>query len=104
MAEQENACQGCENNCCEDFKLYWPREDIEKLQAQYPFFRVVGTDVGLVGGREKVYRIMKCDRLKDDGSCQDYPVNRPAFCENTGVKARPAIICKLHDLVGQNKI
>jgi Fe-S-cluster containining protein len=103
MSEKENLCQGCENNCCKDFKLFWSREEIERLIQEYPSFHVVESGVQLIGGRERVYRVMQCDRLNEDGSCRDYPHNRPSFCETTGIQTRPAIKCKLHDLRGKKQ-
>lgn len=68
MAEYENPCSDCVNNCCQDFKLFWPREEVEKLLTEYPFLKVVRSDVEMVNGREKVCRIMSCDRLNNDGA------------------------------------
>ena len=99
MSEKDNLCGGCENNCCKDFKLYRSREEVTKLIEKYPFLRVVGTEVGMQGNQEKVYRVMECDRLQENGSCRDYPNDRPPFCEKTGVESRPAVNCKLNDLV-----
>ena len=103
MPENENLCVGCEDNCCDQFKLFWSMEEIESLIQKYPFLSVLGSDIGLFGKEEKVYRVMECSRLQDDGSCEDYPNNRPAFCENTGVKNRPATNCKFNDLVRNKK-
>lgn len=97
--ENENLCAGCENNCCDNFRLYMPAEEIEELIKEYPFLSVVGKGLGFVGSREAVYRVMSCERLNEDGSCQDYPQNRPDFCGTTGVETRPAKNCRLNDAV-----
>ena len=99
MPENDNPCKGCENNCCKSFKLFKSGEEVAGLTENYPFLKVVKTDVGLFGNRERVYRVLECDRLQEDGSCEGYPDNRPPFCEKTGVEDRPAANCKLHDLV-----
>ena len=101
MAERENLCTGCANNCCDHFRLYWPREEVAKLIETYPFLKVLGTDVGMVGNQERVYREMACERLGEDGSCRDYPDNRPPFCEKTGVESRPAVVCRFNDAYGK---
>ncbi len=103
MPENENQCSGCENNCCKSFRLYRGEEEILELIEMYPFFRVVNKGIALVGGHETAYRVLECDRLQEDGSCEDYPENRPPFCENTGVKTRPAVNCKLHDYLNNKK-
>ncbi len=99
MLENENLCGGCENNCCIDFRLYWSMEEVAKLLKEYSYFRVVDTGVAFVGKHEKEYRKMACDRLQTDDICTGYPGNRPAFCENTGIENRPAVNCKLNDIV-----
>jgi hypothetical protein len=68
----------------------------------YPFMRVVDSGVDLIGGRERVYRVIECDRLELDRTCRDYPNNRPSFCEKTGVINRPAVICKFNDAINKN--
>jgi len=99
MPENENYCADCENNCCNNFRLYQSGEEVAKLIEKYPFLKVVKTDVGMLGNREKVYRVLECNRLQEDGNCKDYPENRPPFCEKTGVENRPAAICKLNDML-----
>ena len=101
--EGENLCFDCPKNCCERFSLYGRTEwQIEELLAQYPFLKLVDRKLELVGGRETMVPVFDCDRLLPDKSCEDYPDNRPDFCERTGRVNRPASVCKLHDVLVKN--
>lgn len=97
---KESPCFECHPSCCERFVLNgWSVEQVEKLVETYPFLRPIERDVRLVNGRETMVTVFECDRLGDDGSCINYPDNRPSFCEGAGVRSRPKPDCKLFEMV-----
>jgi len=95
--EGNNACRGCEQNCCVGFKIakeISKSEELKRDLVKLPFIRQVDKEAILLKRYEKVVGIYNCDRLNDDGECEDYD-NRPWFCEETGVSGIPHNQCLL---------
>ena len=101
-----NWCEGCEKNCCDHFVLEnWPEWKISSLVEKHPFLRIfehwVGEDTL---GEEVDVWIMECGRLKPDGSCEDYPDDRPYFCSWAGEKYPPFSGCGLYKWKMENSL
>ena len=98
-SREQNPCQDCENNCCERFVLFWSRREIDELMKRFPFLQLEEEKLCLVHGHETIGFVFNCERLMEDKKCQDYPLNRPSFCEKTGIVSRPSQNCKFNDQV-----
>ena len=94
-----NECMGCKTNCCDHFILEnWSSEKLESLIKKYDFLKVAEHWQGEDGlGTVVDAWVMECERLQDDGSCRDYPADRPYFCDWAGVRYKPASGCKLFE-------
>jgi len=96
-----NWCNGCETNCCDHFVLSnWPEWKIEELIKQFSFLKVY--EHWINEDETEHTWVMECARLKDDGSCENYPDNRPYFCDWAGKRYLPVAGCRLFEKLVKN--
>lgn len=81
MSKIKSLCGKCSNNCKEGFTIFSSEEDTKKLTDKFSFYKVLKSGIGIVGKSKKEYQLMKCDRLMDDGGCESFPENAPAWCK-----------------------
>lgn len=104
-----NNCEGCQRNCCMNFKitteLVNPKEGEEELN-RFPFIKRVGQTLVLCSdGHEKIVGVYACDRfdirIKE---CMEYETQpRPIFCQTTGNVTSPHNKCLLKSKDDHNK-
>lgn len=81
MSKIKSLCGKCSNNCKEGFTIFANDESAKKLTQKFSFFQIVRSGIDIVGKTKRTYHVIKCDKLKADGSCDSYPENAPAWCQ-----------------------
>ena len=80
MAKIKSLCGKCSNGCVDGFTLF-TRDNSEKVVQKFSFLKVIRSGIGIVGKTKKNYHIVKCDKLMENGFCESYPQNAPAWCK-----------------------
>ncbi|HCQ31084.1 TPA: hypothetical protein DIU27_01710 [Candidatus Collierbacteria bacterium] len=71
----------CTNHCKEGFSLFVDEKSCTCIVKEFPFLKVIGVGVEIVGKKKKEFRVIKCDRLNEEGCCSEQPQNAPAWCK-----------------------
>ncbi|EKD52852.1 MAG: hypothetical protein ACD_61C00219G0003 [uncultured bacterium] len=81
MAKIKSLQGKCSNHCKGGFSLFVDEKTCACLVKDFPFLKVVSVGSEVVGRKKKEFRIVKCDRLSEDGRCSGRPENAPAWCK-----------------------